>query len=92
MVNGDNTSLSSSDEEDDKFSSEYRNEFDIYFKKWRRCYKDINQYDTFPNFDKANIPPFDLIDDMLPLDVGPFYMTLLEKSHSGKILILDSFL
>ena len=39
---------------------------------------------VFPNFDKNNTPPFDLIDDMLPLDVGPFYMTLLEKSDSGK--------
>ena len=54
------------------------------FQKWRRYYKDINWYDTFPNFDKATTPPFDLIDDMLPLDVGPFYMSLLENSHSGK--------
>ena len=80
----DNTSVSSSDEEDDTFPSECNNEFDTCFKKWRRYYKVINWYDVFPNFDKGTSPPFDLIDDMPPLDVGPFYMSLLENSHSGK--------
>ena len=51
--------------------------------EWLVQRQDLQQ-NVFPNFDKGTSPPFDLIDDMLPLDVGPFYMSLLEKSHSGK--------
>ena len=61
----DNSSVSSADDEDDKFLVECNNEFDVCFKKWRRHYKYINWHETFPNFDKNNTPPFDLINDML---------------------------
>ena len=73
----DDTSVTSVDDEDDKFPGECNNEFDVRFKKWRRYYKDINWCESFPNVGKDNTAPFDLIDDMLTLDVGPFYMARL---------------
>ena len=86
----DNTSVSSSDDEGDTFPAECNNEFDVCFKKWRRHYKDINWRESFPNFGKDNTAHFDLIDDMLPLDIGPFYMALLEKSDSGNHALFGS--
>ena len=79
-----NIFMSNLDEENDKFTAECKNEFYFCLKKWRQHYKDINWHESFPNFDKNTTALFDLIDDMLPLDVGPFYVALLEKSNSGK--------
>ena len=77
----DNTSLSSSDEEDDKFPSECNNEFDTCFKPWRRYYKYINWYDAFPNVDKATSPPFDLIDGLFEVLFAYISIIFSHKCH-----------
>ena len=70
------TSASSTDEEDDNFLVECSNRFGVCFKKCRQNYTDIKWHEIFH--------AFDLIDDLLLLDVGCFYVVILEKSHSRK--------
>ena len=49
-----NSSVSSSDDEGDKFPTECNNGFEVGFKKPRWHYKDVNWHEKFPNFDKKN--------------------------------------
>ena len=73
----DNTTVPTSDSEDNKFTVEYNNGFDMCFKKMAMVLQRNKLAWIFPNFDKDNTPTFDLINRMVPLDFGSFWVALL---------------